>query len=188
MLNRRNSWKKIMLTAYMIIVCVTSVSSAWAASPIHTETEARKITNAVLATAMTFDEESRNADILQGFKTLPSKYTDEEIELIARLAYAEAGNQCELGKRLVIDVILNRLEHENFPKTVEGVINQTNQFSPAMSGSMYKYELNPGMVQLVREELVRRTDSDVIFFRANHYGKYGVPMYQVGGHYFSSYD
>lgn len=188
MLNHRNPWKKIILAAYMIVLCATSVSSAWAVSPIHTEFEARKVTNAVLATAMAFEAEAQNAELSHDFKTLPSKYTRDNIELIARLAYAEAGNQCELGKRLVIDVILNRLDHENFPKTVEGVINQTNQFSPAMSGSMYKYELNHEMVRLVEEELVRRTDSDVIFFRANHYGRYGIPMYRVGGHYFSSYD
>lgn len=184
MLNRRNPWKKIVLTAYMIILCVTSASSAWAASPSHTEFEVRKVTNAVLTAALS----SENPELSHEFKKLPSKYTRDDIELIARLAYAEAGNQCELGKRLVIDVVLNRLDHENFPKTVEGVINQTNQFSPAMSGSMYKHELDRDMVRLVEEELVRRTDPDVIFFRANHYGKYGIPMYQVGGHYFSSYD
>lgn len=188
MLKHHKSWKKIILAVYMIVFCATSVSSAWTASPILTESEARKVTNAVIATSATLNTEDSNADILNAFKTLPSKYSDEDIELIARLAYAEAGNQCELGKRLVIDVILNRLDHENFPKTVKEVIHQTNQFSPAMSGSMYKYELNDDMVRLVREELNRRTDSDVIFFRANHYGKYGVPMYKVGGHYFSSYE
>ena len=42
--------------------------------------------------------------------------------------------------------------------------------------------------QLVKEELESRTNSDVIFFRTTRYSDYGVAMFQVGHHYFSSYD
>ena len=44
------------------------------------------------------------------------------------------------------------------------------------------------LVKLVEEELENRTDYDVVFFNAGHYSDYGVPMFQVGNHYFSSYD
>lgn len=44
------------------------------------------------------------------------------------------------------------------------------------------------LVQLVKEELENRTNEDVVFFRTGHYHSYGVPMFQVGAHYFSSYD
>lgn len=44
------------------------------------------------------------------------------------------------------------------------------------------------LVQLVREELENRTNYDVIFFRAERFSDYGVPMFQLGNHYFSSYD
>lgn len=44
------------------------------------------------------------------------------------------------------------------------------------------------LVKLVEEELENRTDYDVVFFNADHYSDYGVPMFQVGNHYFSSYD
>lgn len=116
------------------------------------------------------------------------QFTEEEINLIARLTYAEAGNQSELGKRLVIDVVLNRLGHPNFPDTVYDVIYQENQFSPATSGSIDLYSATEEIIQLVKEEIERRTDHDVFFFRASHYGNYGTPMYSVGNHYFSSYD
>ena len=43
-------------------------------------------------------------------------------------------------------------------------------------------------IQLVCEELENRTDYDVIFFRTERYSDYGVPMFQVEHHYFSSYD
>lgn len=114
-------------------------------------------------------------------------YTEEEIDLIATLVMAEAGNQSELGKRLVIDVVLNRVEHPNFPDTVYDVIYQENQFSPATSGTINLYSATEEHIRLVREEIDRRTDHDVVFFRADHYGRYGVPMYCIGDHYFSSY-
>lgn len=45
-------------------------------------------------------------------------FDEDEIKLIAKLVEAEAGNQSELGKRLVIDTVLNRVDHPNFPDTV----------------------------------------------------------------------
>ena len=116
------------------------------------------------------------------------QFTDDDISLLAKLVEAEAGNQTELGKRLVIDVVLNRLDHPNFPDTVYDVIYQKNQFSPATYGTIDLYSATEENIQLVLEEIERRTDHDVVFFRAEHYGNYGVPMYSVGAHYFSSYD
>ena len=46
----------------------------------------------------------------------------------------------------------------------------------------------PEEIKIVEEELENRTDYDVVFFNAGHYSDYGVPMFQVGNHYFSSYD
>ena len=55
--------------------------------------------------------------------------TDEEIDLICRIAYKEAGNQCEDGKRAVIEVIINRVMHEVFPDTIYDVLSAPTQFS-----------------------------------------------------------
>lgn len=118
---------------------------------------------------------------------IPS-YPEEDIQYLAQLTIAEAGNQTVLGKRLVIDTVLNRVEHEKFPNTIREVIDQTNQFSPVSSGSIYRYSATDEIISLIHEEIERRTEPDVIFFRAGEYGPYGVPMYKVGGHYFSSYD
>lgn len=116
-------------------------------------------------------------------------YTEEEIRMIAQLVMAEAGNQSELGKRLVIDVVLNRVDHPDpqYPDTVEAVIYQENQFSPISDGRFDKCYPTEENIQLVREEIERRTDHDVIFFRTTRYSDYGVPMYCVGDHYFSSF-
>lgn len=115
-------------------------------------------------------------------------YTWDEIEYLAQLTIAEAGNQPELGQRLVIDTVLNRVEHPAFPDTITEVINQKNQFSPVTSGVINRYSSTDKLEQMILEEIERRSDSEVIFFRAYEYGPYGVPLYKLGGHYFSSYD
>lgn len=114
--------------------------------------------------------------------------TQEEIELIARLVMAEAEGESEYGQRLVIDVILNRIDHpaKYMPDTVAEVIYQPNQFSPMWNGRFDRCYVKPELVELVKEELVNRTNYDVIFFRTNHYSQYGTPMFQEGAHYFSS--
>ena len=43
---------------------------------------------------------------------------DVEIAYIARLAMAEAEGESELGRRLVIDTVLNRVEDEHFPDSM----------------------------------------------------------------------
>lgn len=112
----------------------------------------------------------------------------EDIYLIALVTMAEAEGECEEGKRLVIDTILNRVDSEHFPNSVYDVVYQRNQFSSVWSERIDRCEVNENICELVREELRSRTNTDVIFFRARKYSKYGVPMFQVGNHYFSSYE
>ena len=59
---------------------------------------------------------------------------DEDIDLIALVTMAEAENQCDEGKRLVIDTILNRVDSSYFPNTVHEVIYQKSQFSSMWNG------------------------------------------------------
>ena len=55
--------------------------------------------------------------------------TEQDKELICRVAYLEAGNQCTEGQRAVIEVILNRVISPKWPNTVEGVLSAPRQFS-----------------------------------------------------------
>lgn len=114
--------------------------------------------------------------------------TNEEIELIALVTMAEAEGECEEGKRLVIDTILNRVDSEHFPGTVYDVIYQPSQFSSMWNGRVERCEVRADICLLVEEELKDRTNYEVIFFTAGEYSAYGVPMFQVGNHYFSRYE
>lgn len=112
----------------------------------------------------------------------------EDIELIALVTMAEAEGECEEGKRLVIDTILNRVDSVYFPNTVYDVIYQPSQFSSMWNGRVNRCEVREDICRLVIEELETRTNWDVMFFTAGSYSRYGVPMFQVENHYFSSYD
>lgn len=121
-------------------------------------------------------------------KTEKLRFTEEEISLIALVTMAEAEGECEEGKRLVIDTVLNRVDSEHYPNTVHDVIYQPNQFSSMWNGRVERCEVREDICELVREEIVSRTNEDVMFFTAGSYGVYGTPMFQMGNHYFSSYE
>ena len=114
--------------------------------------------------------------------------TQEEIDLIALCVMAEAEGEPEEGQRLVIDTILNRVDDPRFPGNVHDVIYQKNQFAGMYGERIERCYVKEELVQLVREELENRTNSEVVFFRTGHYHSYGVPLFQVGAHYFSSYE
>lgn len=113
--------------------------------------------------------------------------TEEEINLIALLTAAEAGGESDEGKRLVIDTVLNRVDHWAFPSSVYDVIYQPYHFSPVWNGGINCYEVRDDIVKLIEEEMIERYNYDVIFFQAGSYSIYGSPLFQVGNHYFSSY-
>lgn len=114
--------------------------------------------------------------------------TQEEIDLIALVTMGEAEGETELGKRLVIDTILNRIDHPSFPDTVYDVVYQPNQFSVMWNSRIDRCYVMPEIVELVKEELLERTNYDCVFFMAGGYSKYGEPLFQECCHYFSSYD
>ena len=114
--------------------------------------------------------------------------SNEDINLLALVTMAEAEGETELGKRLVIDTILNRVDSDQFPNTVKEVIYQPNAFSSMSDGRVEKCYVTNDIRQLVVEESQNRTDNDVMYFCAGKYSEYGLPMFVEGNHYFSSYN
>lgn len=113
--------------------------------------------------------------------------SNEEFELLALVTMAEAEDESELGKRLVIDTVLNRVDSPHFPNTITDVIYQKHQFTSMWNGRYKKTYVDDYIRNLVLEELKNRTNSDVIFFRMDRYSDYGTPLFKEDGHYFSAY-
>lgn len=64
-------------------------------------------------------------------------FTEEEQEALLRIAMSEAGGEDLTGKILVMEVVINRMESEEFPDDVISVIMQEGQFSPISDGRYY---------------------------------------------------
>lgn len=113
-----------------------------------------------------------------------------ELELVALLVQAEAGNQDELGKRYVADVVFNRVDSNNFPDTIEEVVYQKNptQFSVTSNGNLEKagYTITEDVFNIVLEEADKRTNSEIIYFRTNKYHSSGHKAFKHQDHYFST--
>ncbi len=61
-------------------------------------------------------------------------FTDEESQMLLKLAMAEAEDQGVLGKAIVMNVVKNRVDSEAFPDSIEDVIFEPKQFSPVWDG------------------------------------------------------
>ena len=112
----------------------------------------------------------------------------DELELLAQLVEAEAGNQPIEGKRLVVDVILNRLNSDDFPDTVEGVIFQPGHFSVMTNGAWEKaaWHMQDSDYSAVMIEMEMHENKEVLFFNNNKkVAGTGTP-FKVGDHWFNS--
>lgn len=86
---------------------------------------------------------------MAGGRELETVYsvTEREYDILLHIVSAEARG-CDLkGQILVANVILNRVEEEHFPDTIEEVVFQKNQFSPVVEGSLW----NAPITDSVRE-------------------------------------
>ncbi|RSD28759.1 cell wall hydrolase [Mesobacillus subterraneus] len=88
---------------------------------------------------------------------------EEEVKLLARLVHAEAKGEPYEGKVAVAEVVLNRVENEQFPDTVKEVIYQKNAFQPVQNGAINK-PASEEAVQAVEEALETETNHEFLYF------------------------
>lgn len=63
--------------------------------------------------------------------------THEKLDLLARLVHSEARGEPYEGKIAVAEVVLNRMESNEFPDSMRAVIYQDGQFQVVSNGSIY---------------------------------------------------
>lgn len=90
----------------------------------------------------------------------------DEMEMMAQLVEAEAGDQDLEGMRLVVSVVLNRVHSDNFPNTVEEVIYQKGQFSVIKNGAFDRAgdHISDNAYEAVRLEYEEQSNTDIIYF------------------------
>jgi spore germination cell wall hydrolase CwlJ-like protein len=90
-----------------------------------------------------------------------------QMEMLAQLVEAEAGDQGLTGMRYVVDVVLNRVDSDKFPNTIEEVIFQKYQFSPILNGAYERAgnHISDDAYKAVELEWFgERLDSGILYF------------------------
>ena len=104
-------------------------------------------------------------------------------KLLASIIFCEAGNQPYEGQVAVGAVVMNRVESEIYPNSVEEVIYQSGQFGPAVTGWLDQVRACDGYTpETFQAALDAMSGSDPVegclYFDQ---GGYGI---QIGAHYF----
>ncbi|MBR2005733.1 MAG: cell wall hydrolase, partial [Thermoguttaceae bacterium] len=97
--------------------------------------------------------------------------TAKEYEDLLRIVEAEAGGEDKMGKMLVANVIINRVEDPRFPDSVSEVIfqkeNGVSQFSPIADGRFYQVKVSSETVEAVNAVLAGEDNSrGALYFAA----------------------
>lgn len=108
--------------------------------------------------------------------------TEEEVDLMARLIWVEARGESAEGQQAIAEVILNRLVTEGFPKTIEEIIFEKNQFP----STAFLEDAEPGQAQYdaIQDAL---TGPYVLPIDVVHFAQYAENEKvwgQIGGHIF----
>lgn len=99
---------------------------------------------------------------------------EQEMEILCRIVQAEAGGEDVMGKMLVADVIINRVENPRFPDDVEGVVFQhvdgVYQFSPVGNGRINDVVVTEETREAVYAALLEEDISDgALYFISRKY-------------------
>ncbi|MCM1569313.1 MAG: cell wall hydrolase [Roseburia sp.] len=131
-------------------------------------------------------------------KELAYQLEEEELEVLLKIVEAEAGGEDEDGRLLVANVVLNRMNDEQFPDTVSEVVYQryrgVSQFSPVASGRINKVEVSEETVLAVERALEGEDISQgALYFAARKYAgsskmkwfdEHLTFLFEHGGHEF----
>ena len=114
-------------------------------------------------------------------------YSGSDLDLLAALVWAEAGDQPFDGMRVVADCVCNRASdrHPEWPNSIESVIYQPGQFSVVANGRLDQgfYNATPECYEAARLALSGdHYDTNVIYF-SMYYCANGVFAYQHGDHF-----
>ena len=95
-----------------------------------------------------------------------TEWSTYETYILAKLAMAEAESESIETKAMVIQVILNRVNDEEFPSNIADVIYDEGQFTPVSNGRFDRVEPNQECYDAIRmiEDLEVNIDKEILYF------------------------
>lgn len=114
-------------------------------SRLAAQAEIEKVKKQILMEAESAEEKARKAAAIS--------YSEEDYQVLLRIVQAEAGICDEKGKILVANVILNRVQSDEFPDTIKKVVYQKSQFQPVSNGTINTCKVTRETIDCVNRAL-----------------------------------
>ena len=92
-------------------------------------------------------ENAQNPTLNVQNPTKKYELTETEEALLKRIAMAEAEGESTECKACIMLVVLNRVQSDSFPDTVDGVLTAAGQFDPVETGGIWCKEPSEGCVE-----------------------------------------
>jgi N-acetylmuramoyl-L-alanine amidase len=118
----------------------------------------------------------------------------EDYRVLQRIVEAEAGGCDMTGRILVANVVLNRVQSDEFPDNVTDVVYQKSQFSPVRDGNIDRCTVTDKTVEAVDRALAGEDYSQGALYFMNRSASYSrnvrwfdgklTYLFQHGGHEF----
>lgn len=112
-----------------------------------------------------------------------SAVSQDTQKLLASIIFCEAGNQSYEGQVAVGAVVMNRVRSASFPDTVEEVIYQAGQFSPAGSGWLNRVRNSGGYTDSAMQAAADALNGSNPVGGCLYFDRGGSGM-QIGDHFF----
>lgn len=126
-----------------------------------------------LGASVSWNEKTLTANVKSAEASVPahlkgkSPYTDDELYWLSKIVSAEAKGEVNTGKTAVANVILNRVESNEFPDTIYGVIFDNKygvQFTPTSDGSIYNTATTDSVIAAKRALLGENVTRNCLYF------------------------
>ncbi|YCA13036.1 cell wall hydrolase [Bacillus sp. AK128] len=116
--------------------------------------------------------------------------SEAEKNLLARLVLAEAKGEPYSGKVAVAEVVLNRVEDEQFPNSINEVIYEENQFEPVQNNSIEQAADQESIEAVEEALLVEKHDTVALYFynpetASDHWIRERQVIDTIGNHVFA---
>ncbi len=112
------------------------------------------------------ENEKQSTEVAPG-ETLkiPASITADEKDLLARIVHAEAKGEPYAGKVAVATVVLNRVDHPEYPNTIRGVIEEIS------ASGHYAFEpVQNGEINRAADKESKRAANEALAFRGQGQG------------------
>lgn len=175
----------------MIKIIKFLVAAAVLATFVHTTTnyydecEKLRLENVMLMERvddLTWDiEELYKTELKNMLRPTGQKTECNEVEILAKLLYCEAGNMTWEGQVYTCSAILNMSEY--YGESINSLAHKLNVYAvaPYVDGAQPK-EMQYEVIDYV---LKGGRIPEICYFRTDYYHSFGTPVCEVDGHYFS---